>query len=87
MIQAESLQAGNCRYYESVAENSQLNTLVQVSVDGIEWLDEGTVFPTLEKPGNYFIKVSHFGGWLRLKNLITGKDPSFKVTIHLVLKE
>jgi len=64
-----------------------LNSRVQVSVDGIQWIDEGTAFPPMEREGDSFIKVAHFGGWLRLRNEVGGNKPDVKLTIHLVLKE
>ncbi len=75
------------RVHELSGKDVTFDAKVQVSVDGIEWIDEGTNFPIINKPGNCFIKVSHFGGWLRLRNMITGKEPNLKLTIHLVLKE
>ena len=74
------------RIHELSGEGVKLDSIVQVSVDGIQWIDEGTNFPSIEKEGNYFIKVNHFGGWLRLNNSIEGKNPKIKLTIHLVLK-
>ena len=64
-----------------------LHARVQLSVDGVNWLDEGTEFSPLNKPGQYFARVSHFGGWLRLNADIEGEDSVFNLTIHLVLKE
>ncbi len=75
------------KVHEMSGENIKLDAMTQISVDGLEWIDEGTRFPTIEKPGSYFIKVTHFGGWLRLRNEISGENPSLKLTIHLVLKE
>lgn len=60
---------------------------VQISPDGIRWVDEGT---TLSLPSTAeeltFCRVAHFGGWLRL----VGELPSgarLKVIAYLVLKE
>ena len=75
------------RVHEMSGKNVKLNSMVQVSADGLEWIDLGTTFPTIERSGNYFIQVTHFGGWLRLRNEISGEHPSLKLTIHLVLKE
>ena len=75
------------RVHEMSGKNVTLDSMVQVSADGLEWIDLGTTFPTIEKSGNYCIQVTHFGGWLRLRNQISGENPSLKLTIHLVLKE
>mgnify|MGYP001342057119 CR=1 FL=1 len=68
-------------------ENGQtVRGKIQVSVDGITWLDEGTDFKDMKKAGDYFVKVREFGGWLRL--VLEGvEDTSYKVTTSLVLKE
>jgi len=73
---------------ENVAgEGALLNTRVQISVDGVYWLDEGTSFEPIGKKGRYFVRVSHFGGWLRLQGEIAGEASIFNLTIHLVIKE
>ncbi len=75
------------RVHEISGAGAVLNARVQVSVDGIEWIDEGTAFPPIRSAGNHFIKVTHFGGWLRLANTVGGTDPALTLTMHLVLKE
>lgn len=74
------------RIHEISGERAAIDSRVQVSVDGIHWIDEGTRFPTLDRPGDAFIKVTHFGGWLRLASEVSGTDPRVKLTAHLVLK-
>ncbi|HVX00892.1 MAG TPA: hypothetical protein VHA52_10720, partial [Candidatus Babeliaceae bacterium] len=64
-----------------------LKAKVQISVDGVYWLDEGTAFDPIDSRGQYFVRVSHFGGWLRLSGEIEGKEGKFNLTIHLVIKE
>jgi hypothetical protein len=75
------------RIHELSGANAELSSKVQVSVDGIEWMDEGTEFHPMGETGSRFIKVRHFGGWLRLSNELRGENPRLKVTVHLVLKE
>src|SRR5690606_24884551 len=60
---------------------------VQLSVDGVNWLDEGTTFDPINGKIQAFRRVSHFGGWLRLKGIFTKSDSLCKLTIHLVIKE
>lgn len=69
-----------------VGADATMESFVQVSPDGINWVDEGTRFPPLREVGDYFVRVSQFGGWLRLRNTIVGTEPELKMTIHLVLK-
>ena len=64
-----------------------LKAKVQISADGRDWIDEGAEFPILSTPGSAFTRVSHFGGWLRLAGDVSGRQASFTVTIHLILKE
>ena len=75
------------RVYSISESDTSLDSRVQLSVDGIDWVDDDLKFPTINKEGTYLLRVSHFGGWLRLKNVIKGKNPSLRLTVHLVLKE
>jgi hypothetical protein len=68
-------------------EAAQFDAAVQISVDGLRWIDEGTTFQTINSLGDYFVRISHFGGWLRLRNTIKGADAHFSLTIWWVLKE
>ncbi len=59
---------------------------VQISPDGIHWCNEGTVLELPEPGGLRFVRVAHFGGWLRLVgNLPDGMTRT--VIVYLVLKE
>jgi hypothetical protein len=63
-----------------------LHAVPQISADGIEWMDEGSAFTPIGAPGSYFLRLSHFGGWLRLRCRIEGRNPAIRVTIPLILK-
>src|SRR5262245_23136422 len=63
-----------------------LRVFPQISADGIEWMDEGSAFAPISAPGSYFLRVSHFGGWLRLRCRCEGQPAQVRVTIPLVLK-
>ncbi len=60
---------------------------VQLSADGIHWVDEGTEIDLpVSRDEVTFCRVRHFGGWLR----ITGNVPSpaeIRVLVSLALKE
>lgn len=75
------------RAHEISGRNASLDSTVQLSVDGIDWVDDNIRFPTIDKPGTYFLRVKHFGGWLRLRSRINGTDPKLRLTVYLVLKE
>jgi|GEM_PF-875668 len=66
--------------------NSVLDAMVQISADGINWIDEGTLIPGITQAGHYFAKVSHFGNWLRVEGRLGGKGTTVKISVHLHLK-
>lgn len=69
-----------------VSDFDRLKIGVQVSSDGISWVEEGT---TIQIPGSQLpvrIPVSNFGGWLRLHGDVIGGEESATLTIHLALK-
>lgn len=68
------------------AEVGSLRSKVQLSADGIDWVDEGSAMLN-ERSGTSFVKVRHFGGWLRLVGEFENEAASARVTIQLVLKE
>ena len=58
---------------------------VQISPDGIRWCDEGSIV-TLTDAEVDFVKVHHFGSWLRLAGDWTA-GASAKLIVALALKE
>jgi hypothetical protein len=67
-------------------ENALVTLGVQLSADGIRWVDEGSVL-TFTGPGERFLRVSHFGGFLRLAGAVTAPDdPRCTLTVRLALK-
>ena len=63
-----------------------LAAVVQISPDGIRWIDEGTRVEGLSAPGEAFVRVAWFGGWLRLRFEVAGGG-TVAATIRLALKE
>ncbi len=60
---------------------------VQISADGIHWADEGATFELpRKKDAVTFCRVSHFGGWLRLRGRVAPGD-GIKALVSLSLKE
>ena len=59
----------------------------QISADGIRWVDEGS---SVALPAHAdevtFCKLSHFGGWLRLRGDLPAGE-SLTVIVALALKE
>ena len=60
---------------------------VQISADGIRWVDEGSrmELPTAQDQV-VFCRVSHFGGWLRLRGSVRA-GAALTVLVSLSLKE
>jgi hypothetical protein len=51
----------------AVAGSGSATARVQLSPDGMRWVDEGTSFPLPTTPGAIgFARVAHFGLWLRV---------------------
>lgn len=75
------------RVEEVTGDDARLNVRVQISADGVNWIDEGTKMPPISAVGDYFVRVTHFGGWLRLSGSIDGQHTRFRLTVQLVLKE
>ena len=71
-------------YIEEVVGRGTFDAKVQISHDGIHWADEGTAFTTITEKGLYFVKVSHFGNYIRLKTDI--KEAEFKLQIQIASK-
>jgi hypothetical protein len=60
---------------------------VQISPDGIHWVDEGTSFDLPDRSGSVtFGRVSRFGGWLRLRSRVP-EGSTLRVVAALTLKE
>lgn len=59
---------------------------VQISADGIRWMDEGT---RIETNGTAFARVTHFGGFLRLTGRAAdadGRTSPIALSVRLALK-
>ena len=64
-----------------------INARVQISPDGMRWVDEGTTLALPTAPDAVtFVRVTHFGGWLRLVGELPD-DARLTVIVYLVLKE
>ncbi len=67
--------------------NPSLVAKVQISHDGVNWCDEGTVSEPITKKGLHFIRVKHFGNYLKLDCKVEGENPSYKLNIQIACKE
>ncbi len=85
----EAAWAGEAIFFVELHEStaSTFTARVQISPDGIRWCDEGATLTVTGEAGVRFVRVAHFGGWLRLA--VAGEeqgDQPARATIHLVLK-
>ncbi|SDT33483.1 hypothetical protein [Microlunatus soli] len=58
---------------------------VQLSADGIRWVDEGSTLQ-LSGPDAGFVRLAHFGGFLRLAGEVSADHGQAVLTVRLVLK-
>ncbi len=72
---------------EVAGSGTTVSAEVQISADGIHWVDEGTRLSSMNQSGTYFLRVVQFGGWLRLRGQVKGEEGRCRVTIQLSLKE
>jgi len=75
------------RIEEVSGEQAALTVHAQISSDGVHWKDAGAETGPLTECGDYFLRVTHFGGFIRFRGEITGRQPRFLLTNNLVLKE
>ena len=62
-----------------------LSARVQISPDGMHWCDEGSVLRLARCQSLGWVRVSHFGGWLRLCGEV-GEGYRLTVIAYLDLK-
>lgn len=74
------------RVEEPSPSDATVRSTVQLSADGINWVDEGGSLVT-EGLGSSFVRVAHFGGWLRLRGTVSSSTGRTRVSIQLALKE
>jgi hypothetical protein len=67
-------------------DTARITLRVQLSADGLRWVDEGATVE-LTGPSSTFVRLSHFGGFLRLiGEVVDDVDPTCTLTIRLALK-
>lgn len=84
----EAAWAGEALFFArtlDAATSKPIEARVQISPDGMRWVDEGTVLSIPDTPGMAACKVSHFGGWLRMAGTVPDGD-KVSVILYLCLK-
>lgn len=67
--------------------SASLSAEAEISHDGVTWVAEGSRLESVMNKGLHFIRVSHFGNWLRLNVHIKGDKPAFKLNLQIALKD
>jgi hypothetical protein len=68
---------------DEAAAATTVELRVQLSSDGIRWLDEGSTLK-LTGPSSGFVRVAHFAGYLRLAGVLSSGEAV--LTVRLALK-
>lgn len=83
--------AGEARWYVQFlhpAEDTEVEFRVQISADGINWIDHEGIAPVMSPASGWrSIAVERFGHWLRLRTTRTSGVGSPTLRIYLELKE
>lgn len=66
-----------------------LEARVQISPNGIDWVDEGSAFPTMKANELRFLRITNFGTWLRVVGSVNdgSSTDSISVLVYLALKQ
>jgi hypothetical protein len=75
------------RLLEASGPVGEARAAVQISPDGMHWVNEGTEFGFPQQPGEVtFGRVKHFGGYLRIAATLP-EGAECRVLVALALKE
>ncbi len=75
------------RVREDTQGRPAVQARIQISPDGMHWVDEGTAFAPIEGPGVAFVRVTQFGNWLRVAGQVSPDGAAAKALIYFCLKE
>ena len=67
---------------DGFSHGAEVHARIQISPDGIDWVDEGTVLPVIRGKGLYFAKVTNFGNWLRVATGERSAGPDQGAGLH-----
>jgi hypothetical protein len=85
----ETAWATEAIFFVRVLQSEGLSTHVianvQISPDGMHWVNEGSTMDISTREAVSMVKVAHFGGWLRLAGT-TPAGTKLKVMAYLALK-
>jgi hypothetical protein len=58
---------------EAADAGATIDLRVQISADGIHWADEGSGISEPIEAGLHYVRISHFGTWLRVTGTTQGR--------------
>lgn len=73
------------RNLESTGTPEEARAWVQISADGMRWVDEGTSLAVPAEGEVTFCRLRNFGGYLRVKTILP-PGASFKALLSIALK-
>ena len=77
---------GDARFVDEAGLNEQARAWVQISPDGMRWVDEGSMLPIPRVDDISSVRVRNFGTYLRVMTVLP-EGSSFKALLTLSLKE
>lgn len=72
---------------EGLSDGGEIQARIQISPDGIDWVDEGAVLPAVRDGELSFAKVTNFGNWLRVAGQVDDQAAVARASIYIALKE
>lgn len=73
------------RVLDPKALKGRMQFAAEISPDGMRWCAEGTTCDIAEGQEMAFLRLTHFGGWLRIRR-VDNEAASPKVIVYIVLK-
>lgn len=71
---------------DGLSEDQALHARVQISPDGIDWVDFGVDLPAIKGQGMTFVTVTGFGNWMRVAGNVDDPTAKLHLSIYLALK-
>lgn len=71
---------------EGLPDTATLRSWIQVSPDGIDWVDFGVNVPPINGSAMTFVTVTGFGHWIRVAGSVDDPDAVVRLSIYLALK-
>jgi len=70
-----------------LSDGGSFSARVQISPDGVDWADEGTALEPVSEAGLNFVRLTNFGGWLRMACEVRDEGATVDLVVYIALKE